>query len=186
MWGSGPQLGPDSKSPWRKISAAGHRPQLSQRHACEDQRIRIWPSTPAPFAGKKHESEPSRSWNPPRLNQIGKCSRYRTGRLATMSAMNASASCQRLRRSDFSAKTTPVARSSGSTGVSFSSVLVVPYLSIRFSDRTAPFAGKDLLRLGSHDSSVRNVPTRRSCSENVAALICAVLHDPIGDSPAIL
>jgi hypothetical protein len=34
------------------------------------------------------------------------------------------------------------------------------------------------------DLASRNVPTRR---ENVAdALVCAVLHDPIGDSPAIL
>ena len=36
------------------------RPQSRQPHACEGQRIRIWPCTPAPFAGLKHESEPSR------------------------------------------------------------------------------------------------------------------------------
>ena len=42
-------------------------------------------------------------------------------RLATMSAMSASASCQRLRPSNFSAKEIDAARSSGSAGVSFSS-----------------------------------------------------------------
>ena len=45
------------------------RPQSRQRHACEGQRIRIWPCTPASFAGQKHESEPSRFGNPPRFNQ---------------------------------------------------------------------------------------------------------------------
>ena len=39
------------------------RPQSRQPHACEGQRIRIWPCTPAPFAGLKHESEPSRFGN---------------------------------------------------------------------------------------------------------------------------
>ena len=30
---------------------------------CEGQRIRIWPCAPAPFAGQKHESEPSQFGN---------------------------------------------------------------------------------------------------------------------------
>src|SRR5271168_3032180 len=50
------------------------RPQSRQRHACEGLRIRIWPCTPAPFAGMQHESEPTRFGNPLRFNQTGKCS----------------------------------------------------------------------------------------------------------------
>jgi len=53
------------------------RPQSRQRHACEGQRIRIWPCTPAPFAGQK----PARSMNQTkpireflRFNRTGKCS----------------------------------------------------------------------------------------------------------------
>jgi hypothetical protein len=51
------------------------RPQSRQRHASEGQQIRIWPCAPAPFAGQKHESEPTRFGIPLRFNQTGKCSK---------------------------------------------------------------------------------------------------------------
>src|SRR5271170_3333810 len=57
------------------------RPQSRQRHACEGLRIRIWPCTPAPFAGMQHESEPTRFGNPLRFNQTGKGSRVKPDQL---------------------------------------------------------------------------------------------------------
>src|SRR6202020_22480 len=47
-------------------------PQSRQRHACEGQRIRIWPCTPAPLAGQKHESELTRFGNPLTIHSDGK------------------------------------------------------------------------------------------------------------------
>jgi hypothetical protein len=47
------------------------RRQSRQRHACEGQGTRIWPCTPASFAGKK-QSDPTRFGNPPTIQSNGK------------------------------------------------------------------------------------------------------------------
>jgi hypothetical protein len=70
---SPPAIALDALTPNRSAAARhDNPPQSRQRHACEGQPIRIWPCTPAPLAGQKHESELTRFGNPLTIQSDGK------------------------------------------------------------------------------------------------------------------